>query len=361
MPISTNLYAASYQVTGPTTPYTWVDISTSPNTVVLNDDAVSGLINIGFTFNFGGTDYTQVRITSNGMLYFNAAGGNTGSWWNNVAVNNATQTGTYGISNAMMPYWTDLNPANVANRIRYQTLGLAPNRQFVTSFLGVPTYSTSGANTFQVILNENGSFMYNYQSTNTQGGGGNPEGATIGYHVSGADFSQFSLNTASVPNLRTLSWSRIAPILTNLKTVSVLSDPFNNVTNPKHVPDALIQYAVRITNSSLGGVVDNNKIIITDPIPVNTTLFTGALSGSAPYIFTDSTPSSAITCPFVALNNNTDCVDFSNDNGATWTYVPNGSYDTTVTHLRFRPTGIMAGNTGAGNPFFEVKFNVQVK
>lgn len=360
--IANNTYAASYQVTAsPATPYTWIDISSSPNTVALNDDAISGLISIGFTFNYGGIDYTQVRIASNGMLYFNATvGGTSGSWWNNVAVNNATQTATYNISNAMMPYWTDLNPANVANRIRYQTLGVSPNRQFVVSFLAVPTYSALGANTFQVVLNESGTFMFNYQTTNTQGGGANPEGATIGYHVSGADFSQFSLNTASVPNVTTLLWRRIPPILTNLKTVTVLSDPFNNAINPKNIPEAVVRYTIRITNSSLGGVVDNNRMLITDPVPTNATLFTGlSVSGSAPYIFNDN--ASTITCPFIALNNNTDCIDFSNDNGATWTYTPNGSFDTAVTHLRFRPTGVMVGNTGAGNPFFELKFDVQIK
>ncbi|NOT64936.1 MAG: hypothetical protein HOP06_02670 [Methylotenera sp.] len=154
------------------------------------------------------------------------------------------------------------------------------------------------------------------------------------------------------------------PLLSNLKTVATLSDPINNVTNPKNIPDATVQYTIRITNSGTG-TVDNNTLVITDPIPANTTFFSGGVSGGAPYIFTNGVPSSNLSCPFIALANLTDCVDFSNNGGTTWAYVPNGAYDVAVTHVRFKLTGAMSANTGAGagagGPFFELKFNVQVK
>ncbi len=342
-----NSHAASYQVTGPTTPYTWVDISTSPNTVALADDSVSAIINIGFTFNFAGYDYTQLYIGSNGWLFF---GPITSTVFTNTTV------ATSPVANVMMPYWDDLNPGGVATRVRYQTIGTAPNRQFVVSYLAVPTYPNTGSNTFQVVLNESGVFLYNYQATNVQGAS-----ATVGYNVSALDLVQFSFNTASVPNLRTLRWGRIPPILANAKTVTLVSDPVNGVTNPKNIPGAVSQYSIRISNSSAAGVVDNNRLTITEPIPSNASLFTGALSGAAPFIFTNGAPSSGLTCPFTALNSTTDCIDFSNDGGTTWTYVPNGAYDAAVTHVRFKFTGVMAGNTGAGNPFFDIKFNVQIK
>jgi hypothetical protein len=339
-------HAASYTVTGPTTPYTWVDISASPNTVALADDSVSAAVNIGFTFNFGGLDYTQLIIGSNGWIFF----GTSSTVFTNTTV------ATSPVTNVMMPYWDDLNPASVATRVRYQTVGTAPNRQFVVSYLAVPTYNITGANTFQVVLNENGSFLYNYQATNDQG-----VSATVGYDVSATDLVQFSFNTASVPNLRTLTWRRIPPILANAKTVTLVSDPVNGVTNPKNIPGAVSQYAIRITNSALGGVVDNGRLTITEPIPSNAALFTGALSGTAPFIFADGAPVSGLSCSFTALNSTTDCVDFSNDGGITWVYVPNGAYDAAVTHVRFKFAGVMAANTGAGNPFFDVKFNVQIK
>ena len=63
----------------------------------------------------------------------------------------------------------------------------------------------------------------------------------------------------------------------------------------------------------------------------------------------NGSPSSALTWTFTALNSLTDDVDFSNDGGTTWTYVPvpdaNG-YDAAVTDVRLRPKGTMPGNGG---------------
>lgn len=167
------------------------------------------------------------------------------------------------------------------------------------------------------------------------------------------------LSQANFYNIDDQLFTANVPLLTHLKMLSVLSDPFNNTINPKNIPEAVVQYTIRITNSGAGSV-GNNSIVITDPVPVNATLFTGNVSGGAPYIYINGTPSSAISCPFIALNSLTDCIDFSNDGGITWGYTPNGAYDNAVTHIRFNTTGSMAA-TGGGNPYFELKFNVQVK
>ena len=59
-----------------------------------------------------------------------------------------------------------------------------------------------------------------------------------------------------------------------------------------------------------------------------------------------ASPSSALTWTFTALNSITDDVDFSNDDGVTWTYVPvpdaNG-YDAAVTHDASAAEGHHAG------------------
>jgi hypothetical protein len=85
-------------------------------------------------------------------------------------------------------------------------------------------------------------------------------------------------------------------------------------------------------------------------------------TGTGPVNFANGTPSSTLTWTFTALNSNTDDIDFSNDGGATWTYVPvpgaDGS-DAAVTTLRLRPKGSMAGN-GGGDTFFELRFRVIV-
>jgi hypothetical protein len=356
---STIGFAASYQVAGPTTPYTWLDISVSGTNVTpaLTDDSVSAAIPIGFTFNYAGLNYTQLYIASNGMLFFNATLP-TGTWWTNSTV--ATAQVTYTISNALMPYWDDLNPAGVAGRVKYQTLGVTPNRQFVVSYLAVPHFSGAGTNTFQVVLKENGTILYNYQATGDQG-----LSATIGYHVSATDLVQYSFNAATVLNLRTLTWSRIPPSLINLKTVAIISDPINNVTSPKYIPGAVANYTVIINNASQG-VVDTGTAIITDPIPANTEMFTGGLTAAAPFTFTDGTPTSGLTCTFISLASLVDCIDFSNDNGATWTYAPivTNDYDSAVTHIRIKPAGVMNGDTvpvATPYPNFSINFTVRLK
>ena len=153
------------------------------------------------------------------------------------------------------------------------------------------------------------------------------------------------------------------PTLVVAKTVASTSDPVNGVTNPKSIPGSVKLYNVRVTNQG-SGAVDNNAVVVVDPVPANTRLFVGNLGapGSGPIAFVNGSPSSALTWTFTALNSVTDDVDFSNDNGATWTYVPvpdaNG-YDAAVTTLRLRPKGTMPGNAG-GDRYFELRFRVSV-
>ena len=153
------------------------------------------------------------------------------------------------------------------------------------------------------------------------------------------------------------------PALRVAKTVAPTSDPINGVSNPKSIPGSVQLYNVRVTNQG-GGPVDNNAVAIIDSVPANTRLYVGNLGapGSGPVAFVNGSPSSALTWTFSGLNSVTDDVDFSNDGGVTWTYVPasdvNG-YDAAVTTIRMRPKGTMPGN-GGGNPYFELRFRVIV-
>jgi parallel beta-helix repeat protein len=154
------------------------------------------------------------------------------------------------------------------------------------------------------------------------------------------------------------------PTLTHLKSVAVLSDPLNNTANPKSIPGAMQVYTLRITNQGAGSV-DANTVAIVDAVPANTALFVQDLgvAGSGPVAFTNGAPSSALTYTFSGLGNGADDLEFSNTGGASWGYTPvanaNGC-DPTVTHIRVRPKGTMAAASGAGNPYFEVRFRVRV-
>ena len=153
------------------------------------------------------------------------------------------------------------------------------------------------------------------------------------------------------------------PNLVVSKTSQSFSDPVNNTTNPKSIPGATKLYMVRVTNQG-SGTVDSNALVIIDPLPANTRLYVGDLAapGSGPLAFVQGAPSSTLTWTYTALNSITDDVDFSNDGGVTWTYVPapgGDGTDAAVNALRLRPKGTMAGN-GGGNTWFELQFRVLI-
>ncbi|TAK92414.1 MAG: hypothetical protein EPO06_00980 [Burkholderiaceae bacterium] len=205
------------------TSYPWIDISATGTTLALGDDAVSAALNLGFTFNFGGTNYTQVRVMSNGMLQF--AG--TATNYNNAQLPLDGSGGKPNIDFAMLPLWDDYNTNNTATYMRYRSQGTAPNRVFIVSWLAAPYYcfntggtgcngsnqTTAATATFQVQIYEQGQFVYSYGTTNGAGGAhsGGPtfsnSGGTVGVEVGNTDYVQYSYNTASVPNGRTILWS----------------------------------------------------------------------------------------------------------------------------------------------------------
>jgi hypothetical protein len=154
------------------------------------------------------------------------------------------------------------------------------------------------------------------------------------------------------------------PWLTQTVLSQVVSDPVNGTLNPKSIPGAVRAYTVRVTNQ--GPVtVDDNSIEIVSPIAANTCLYVLDTngSGSGPVSFTDGTPSSGLSWTFSGLGSPTDSLDFSSDGGTLWSYTPtpnaNGC-DPAVTHIRLRPSGTMAGSSGAGDPWFELQFRVRL-
>lgn len=155
----------------------------------------------------------------------------------------------------------------------------------------------------------------------------------------------------------------LSPAITLAKSAVVYSDPVNTTTDPKAIPGSKITYTIQATNSG-AGAVDSGTTVITDPIPANTALFVNDIAaGSGPVLFTQGATTSGLTYAFTALGNTSDDVDFSNDNGATWAYVPIpdvGGCDPLVTNLRINPQGAFIGNAQP-NPSFSLSFRVCVK
>ncbi|WP_343631558.1 gliding motility-associated C-terminal domain-containing protein [Fluviicola sp.] len=108
----------------------------------LSDDMFSGLIPMGFTFNFYGTNYTNCVIGSNGLVSFNATNANAGCPWSLVGMGTLPNTGLTTARNSAMLFYSDINPSQPPiGPIKYQTIGTAPNRKFVVLFESVNAFS----------------------------------------------------------------------------------------------------------------------------------------------------------------------------------------------------------------------------
>lgn len=166
---------------------------TAPPTL---DDVISDLIPIGFTFMYGGVNFTQVRIMSNGRIQFGddrTCG--YGSPVTQLPYPNASLDYTMRIygndldltAKSEVPTYSTVCLNRTSCYVSYATLGTAPNRSFVVTWSNVPEWasggSTSGNYNLQVILQENGEFIYQY-GNNTPGPGNTT--AQVGWQVNSA-------------------------------------------------------------------------------------------------------------------------------------------------------------------------------
>lgn len=138
------------------------------------------------------------------------------------------------------------------------------------------------------------------------------------------------------------------------KSTTATADPYNSSINPKRIPGGTSAYDITVLNTGTAPL-DANSLVITDGIPVNTSM---VVAGATPVQFTDGTPSSGLS--FSNAN-----VSYSSQvgGGAPYTYLPTpnaNGVDPRVTGLRIAPTGTMAGATAAGQPSFRVRFQVVV-
>ena len=122
----------------------------------MTDDSQQGPFNIGFTFCFFGTTYTQFYVGSNGWISF--SGGQPTTF--------TTQTLPTGNAlvpkNCIMGPWQDWHPG-IGGQIKYQTVGTAPCRKLIVSWIGVPMFSCTGnQGTFHIVLNESSNYIDSY-------------------------------------------------------------------------------------------------------------------------------------------------------------------------------------------------------
>jgi gliding motility-associated-like protein len=125
-------------------------------TVVLSDDSQAGPFNIGFTFCFFGSTYTQFYIGSNGWISF------TGGQPTTFTSAPIPSGGATIPKNCIMGPWQDWNPG-IGGQIRYQVQGTAPCRKLVVSWTNVPMFScTNLFGTFHIVIYESTNVIENH-------------------------------------------------------------------------------------------------------------------------------------------------------------------------------------------------------
>jgi len=140
------------------------------------------------------------------------------------------------------------------------------------------------------------------------------------------------------------------------KSLAPLSDPVNGTTDPKAIPAATVGYVIDVANSgSLSP--DDDTLVITDAISddVSLCVTAGCLSGG-PVVFDDS---GSPVSPGVSIGS----VEFSDDGGSTYSYVPTpdtDGFDSVVNAVRITLTGTMAGVTTSGAPSFQLRLAARV-
>lgn len=112
----------------------------------LQDDQYSGQINLGFQFRYFGDSSTAIVIGSNGVLTFRTDAANGVCPWSPTQVLPAANT---ELKSIFCP-WQDYN---TNTHIRYKTIGVAPNRQFVVQYIPF-TGNCAGSWTTTVVLTE---------------------------------------------------------------------------------------------------------------------------------------------------------------------------------------------------------------
>ena len=174
--------------------------------------------------------------------------------------------------------------------------------------------------------------------------------APSGYWTVSVTANEGTEGTVSHTGVGTFRFALLPNIMV-LKSAQVLSDPVSGVTPAaKAIPGAVMEYTITVTNAG-SGAADSDSIVITDPVPANTTMYVDT-AGSA---VTFSCSGCGLTTPWTYA----DAVSYSYQSGGgpPYVYPPTTiGYDPLVKGVRIKPSGTLNG----GGASFTVKFKVSI-
>jgi hypothetical protein len=169
--------------------FDWIEISATGQDLGLSDDSDIFPVDLPFTFNFYGVDYTQIAVGSNGVAYFVDQ---------YLGLGNAClpSDGGYGIWDFIAGQWDDLNPSS-NGAVYYEAVNYKGQNVAVVEWYQVPLYGGSNNMTWEIVLFPNGSVLLQYLTMNGETG----SGATVGlqgYWEDPTYYLEYSCNTAAL-------------------------------------------------------------------------------------------------------------------------------------------------------------------
>ncbi len=142
-----------------TVPLNWIDATSGTDTGMSgsSDGKKVGPIALPFSFKYYENTYTSLYIAASGYLAFT----DEGAWFSQFRVPSSDRP-----NNVVVPYvnYFNLASSGPANRVYYMSGGTAPNRYFVVEWYQV--VSGNSTFTYEVILYENGTIDFQYQTMN---------------------------------------------------------------------------------------------------------------------------------------------------------------------------------------------------
>ncbi len=221
-------------------------------------DDVELNVNIGFNFNFFGTDYSQFWVSDNGVLNFED---NADMTYNNVSMSSGTELNNRP---AIAPFWDDLYPLSGGD-IYTELNGVIGSRTLTVEWHNMHHYSdrNGDGSTFQMILYEgSNNIEFRYldldfdSSTNYDYG----KSATIGIQDGSGVGMEYSFNSESLTDGHSLLFVQ--------NTGSVSMDDLTitlNLSNDLVEGEESFQISISNPQASVGfnPLITNGNLIVT--------------------------------------------------------------------------------------------------
>lgn len=141
------------------------------------------------------------------------------------------------------------------------------------------------------------------------------------------------------------------------KAVTTTWDPVNGPGSPYSIPDATVEYRIAVENRGSRSP-DTDSLTVTDDVPANLSLcvMTSCLAGAPVRLDISNSP----VPPGVAVG----LIEYSDDNGATFAYVPApdaAGYDASINAIRVTLNGVFGSISTSGPPSFELVLGAKIQ